>query len=183
MFGYQLQNMQTAAEKNGWTKFSVLQPHYNLIYREDERELLPVARQHKMTVAPYSALAAGHLTRPTWEGKSKRAETDKVARDKYDAYKENNMEIIARQEEVAKSHNVPMADVALAWLWTKGIESPICGCTKPERVADLVRALDLNLTAEEIAYMEEPYKAHDLIGPLARPGEKATAGVMKGLTK
>ena len=101
MFGYQLQNMQTAAEKNGWTKFSVLQPHYNLIYREDERELLPVARQHKMTVAPYSALAAGHLPRPTWEGKSKRAETDKVARDKYDAYKENNMEIIARPGEKA----------------------------------------------------------------------------------
>ena len=101
MFGYQLQNMQTVAEKNGWTKFSVLQPHYNLIYREDERELLPVACEHKMTVAPYSALAAGHLTRPTWEGKSKRAETDKVARDKYDAYKENNMEIIARPGEKA----------------------------------------------------------------------------------
>lgn len=73
-----------------------------------------------------------------------------------------------------------MADVALAWLWAKGIESPICGCTKPERVADLVRALDLDLTAEEIAYMEEPYKAHDLIGPLARPGEKAIAGVDEG---
>ncbi len=183
MYAYQLHNMQNAADKNGWTRFSVLQPHYNLIYREDERELLPVARQFGMTITPFSALAAGHLTRATWEGSSKRAETDKVARDKYDAYKENNMKIIARVEEVAKNHGVAMADVALAWLWEKGIESPICGCTKAERVADLVRALEIKLTVEEISYLEELYTAHELVGPAGRPGEKEVAGMMKGLKK
>ena len=181
MYAYQLHNMQICAEQNGWTKFSVLQPHYDLIYREDERELLPLAKQYDMAITPYSALAAGHLARPTWEGSSKRAETDKVARDKYDAFKDNNMRIIGRIEEVAKRHEVPMADIALAWHWAKGITAPIVGCNKPSRVDDAVRALDVELSAEEVAYLDEPYAAHELVGPAGRPGEKAPAGTMKGL--
>ena len=181
MYAYQLHNMQICAEQNGWTKFSVLQAHYNLIYREDERELLPLAKQYGMTITPYSSLAAGHLTRPTWEGNTKRAETDKVARDKYDAYKENNMQIIARLSEIADNHGVPMADIALAWQWAKGIDSPIVGCTKASRVDDVARALNTVLTAEEVAYLDEPYTAHELVGPAGRPGEKAPAGMMKGL--
>lgn len=181
MYAYQLQNMQICAERNGWTKFEVLQPHYNLIYREDERELLPVACQYGMSVTPFSPLAAGHLTRPTWEGESKRAATDNVARDKYDNAKDNNMEIIARQKEIADRLGVPMADVALAWLWAKGVTAPVVGCNRPSRVDDVVRALDLKLTAEDIAYLDEPYRAHELVGPAGRPGEKAPAGIMNGL--
>lgn len=181
MYGYQLHGMQVCAEANGWTKFSALQCHHNLIYRENERELIPVARLYGMAVTPYSALAAGHLARPTWEGASKRAETDKVARDKYDAYRDNNMQVIARMDEVAKRHEAPMADVALAWLWARGIEAPVVGCNKPSRVDDAVRALDLELSGDEIAYLEEPYRAHDLVGLAARPGEKEIPGIMKGL--
>ena len=176
MYAYQLHNMQICAEQNGWTKFSVLQAHYNLIYREGERELLPLAGQYNMAVTPYSPLAAGHLTRPTWESASKRNQTDRVSREKYDANRENDMNVIARIDEVAKKHNVPMADIALAWLWAKGVAAPIAGCTRPERVDDAVGALDIELSAEEIGYLEEPYVAHDLVGPIARPGEKYLAG-------
>lgn len=181
MYAYQLHNMQVCAERGGWTKFSVLQAHYNLIYREDERELLPVARQYKMAVTPYSPLAAGHLTRPTWEGASYRSQTDNVARDKYDAFKENNMRVVARIDEVAQKRGVPMADISLAWQWAKGIDSPIVGCTKPERVESAVKALDVQLSADEVAYLDEPYSAHELVGPASRPGEKPNAGFSKGL--
>ena len=183
MYAYQLQNLQMVAELGGWTKFSVLQPHYNLIYRENERELLPVARQYGMGIAPFSPLAGGHLTRSTWEGTTRRATTDKVARLKYDAYKDNNMLIIARQAEIAEKYGVPMADIALAWQWAKGIHSPIAGCSRPERVDDVAHALSLKLTAEDVAYLDEPYKAHDIVGLMTRPGEKEIPGVMKGLKK
>lgn len=176
MYAYQLHNMQICAEQNGWTTFSVLQPHYNLIYREDERELLPLAKQYNMAVTPYSSLAAGHLTRPTWEGSSKRALTDKVAHDKYDAFKTNDMQIIERVHELAQRKGVAMADIALAWQWAKGITSPIVGCTKPDRIDDLVKSLNVELDHQEVAYLDEPYKAHELVGPLSRPGEKALAG-------
>lgn len=181
MYAYQLHNLQVVAEQNGWTKFSVLQPHYNLIYRENERELLPVARQYDMAVTPYSPLAAGHLTRPTWEGTSRRAETDHVARDKYDNARDNNMEIVARQKEIADKYGVPMADIALAWLWAKGVTAPVVGCNRPSRVDDVVRALNVRLTAEDVAYLDEPYKAHEQIGLIGRPGEKPSVGVMTSL--
>lgn len=179
MYAYQLHNMQICAERGGWTKFSVLQAHYNLIYREDEREMLPLAKQYNMAVTPYSPLAAGHLARPTWESGSKRSETDKVSREKYDAYKEHDMKIVERVGDVAEKYGVPMASVALAWLWAKGAASPIAGCTRPERIDEVVSALDVELSAEEIAYLEEPYAAHELVGPVARPGEKPLAGVLK----
>ena len=176
MYAYQLHNYQHAAETHGWTPFSVLQPHYNLIYREDERELLPLARQYGMALTPYSPLAAGHLTRPTWEGTSHRATTDPLAKDKYDAYQDNNMAIIERLATVADNHNAPMADIALAWLWAKGVTAPIVGATSPKRIDSAVRALDITLSAEEVAYLDEPYTAHELVGPAARPGEAALAG-------
>ena len=97
-------------------------------------------------------------------------------RNKYDAARENDMQIIARLAEVAEKHSVPMARVALAWLWARGVEAPIVGCSRPERVDDAVAALDVALTPAELAYLEGPYAAHELVGPLARPGEKALAG-------
>lgn len=176
MYAYQFHTMQVAAERNGWTKFTSMQSHYNLLYREDEREMIPVCRQYGMALTPYSPLASGHLCRPTWDSDSKRSTTDATMRDKYDAARENDMQVIARVAELAERHGVPMARAALAWHMARGVESPIVGCSKPERVDDAVAALDVVLTPEEIAYLEEPYRAHELVGPLARPGEKPLAG-------
>ena len=176
MYAYQLHNMQVVAEQNGWTTFTSMQCHYNLLYREDEREMIPVCRQFDMALTPYSPMASGHLCRPTWDSDSKRSVTDATMRNKYDAARENDMQVIARVAEVAEKHGVPMAQVALAWHWARGVEAPIVGCSRPERVDDAVAALDVELSADEIAYLEEPYAAHELVGPIGRPGEKALAG-------
>lgn len=176
MYAYQLHNMQVAAQQNGWTPFTSMQCHYNLLYREDEREMIPVCRQFDMALTPYSPMASGHLCRSTWDSDSKRSTTDSTMRNKYDAARDNDMQIVGRVAEVAERHGVPMAQIALAWHWARGVESPIVGCSRPERVDDAVAALDVELTADEVAYLEEPYVAHELVGPLARPGEKALAG-------
>ena len=176
MYAYQLHNMQACAERNGWARFTNMQCHYNLLYREDEREMIPVCRQFDMALTPYSPMASGHLCRPTWEASSKRAATDMVMRDKYDAGRERDMPIVERVAQVAERHDVPMARVALAWHWARGVEAPIVGCSKPGRVDDAVAALEVRLTPEEVAYLEEPYVAHELVGPVARPGEKPLAG-------
>lgn len=176
MYAYQLHNMQVVAEQNGWTPFTSMQCHYNLLYREDEREMIPVCRQFDMALTPYSPLASGHLCRPTWDSASKRSMTDATMRNKYDADRERDMPIVARVAELAERHGVPMSRIALAWHWARGVEAPIVGCSKPERVDDAVAALDVVLTADEVAYLEEPYTAHELVGPAARPGEKPLAG-------
>ena len=176
MYAYQLHNMQVVAEQNGWTPFTSMQCHYNLLYREDEREMIPVCRQYDMALTPYSPMASGHLCRPTWDFDSCRSTTDTTMRNKYDAARDNDMQIVSRVAEVAERHGVPMAQVALAWHWAHGVESPIVGCSRPERVDDAVAALDVELTADEVAYLEEPYVAHELVGPAARPGEKPLAG-------
>lgn len=95
---------------------------------------------------------------------------------KYDRDRETDMPIVSRVAELAEKHGVPMAQIALAWHWARGIEAPIIGCSKPTRVKDGIQALEVTLTAEEVAYLEEPYVAHELVGPLARPGEKPLAG-------
>ncbi len=176
MYAYQLHNMQVAAEQNGWTPFTSMQCHYNLLYREDEREMIPVCRQYDMALTPYSPLASGHLCRPTWDSASKRSATDTTMKGKYDADRERDMPIVTRVAELAERHGVPMAHIALAWHWARGVESPLVGCSRPERVDDNVAALDVTLTADEVSYLEEPYVAHELVGPLARPGEKPLAG-------
>ncbi len=176
MYGYQLHNMQVAAEKNGWTPFSSMQCHYNLLYREDEREMIPVCRQYGMAITPYSPLASGHLTRPTWESASKRASTDTVMRNKYDADRERDMPIVTRVAELAERYGVTMTQIALAWHWARGVEAPLVGCSKPERVDQAVAAFEVTLTPEDVAYLEEPYVAHELVGPAARPGDKPLAG-------
>ena len=176
MYGYQLHTLQTVADAHGWTRFASMQNHYTLLYREDERELIPVSRQFGMSLTPYSPLASGHLTRPSWGSDSVRSTTDDVMRSKYDRAMEMNMPIVERVAEVADRLDVPMSDVALAWHWAKGVTAPIVGCSRPGRVDDAVRALDVTLTAEDIDFLEEPYFAHELVGPLARPGDKELAG-------
>ena len=176
MYAYQLHTMQVTADAHGWTRFSSMQNHYNLLYREDEREMIPVCRQYGMALTPYSPLASGHLTRPTWDSGSVRSTTDATMRGKYDRERETDMPIIERVAELAGRYGVAMADVALAWHWAKGVAAPIVGCSRPSRVDDAARALDLTLTEEDVAFLEEPYVPHELVGPLARPGDAPLAG-------
>ncbi|QPL04874.1 MULTISPECIES: aldo/keto reductase [Actinomyces] len=169
MYGYQLHNMQLVADSHGWTRFASMQNHYNLLYREDERDLIPVCEQYGMSLTPYSPLASGHLARPEWDSDSTRSRTDVMMRDKYDRTREIDMPVIERVATLAARLGVPMADVALAWHWAKGVAAPIVGCSRPSRVDDAVRALSLELSAEEVAFLEEPYQAHDVVGALPRP--------------
>lgn len=166
MYGYQFHNMQICAERNGLTPFSTMQNHYNLLYREDERELIPVCRQYDVSRIPYSPLAGGHLSHTGWTSASKRSETDKSIRQKYDASKENDMQIIERVTELANRLGVSMTVVALAWQYAKGVASPIVGATNPEHFKDATKAVDLQLTEDEIAFLEEPYRAHEIVGAL-----------------
>lgn len=166
MFGYQFHNMQLCAERNGWTLFSTLQNHYNLLYREDERELLPIARQYGVSLIPYSPLAGGHLTHPEWESGTSRSNTDRTLRNKYDHAKENDMQIIARVDKVAKRLGVSMTEVALAWLLKRGVAAPIVGATKVPHFDASVRAIDLVLSDEDADYLEAPYRAHEIVGAL-----------------
>ncbi len=179
MYAYQLHNMQAAAEKNGWTKFTSMQCHYNLLYREDEREMIPVCRQYDMAITPYSPMASGHLTRPTWESSSTRGTTDTTMINKYDHDRTIDMPVIERVAKVAADHGVPMAQVALAWHWARGVTAPIVGCSKPERVDDAVAALGVELAQAEVDFLEELYQPHNLVGPVARPGDKPLAGTTK----
>ncbi len=164
MYGYQFHNMQLAAERNGFTKFSTMQNHYNLIYREDERELIPICRQYGVSLIPYSPLAGGHLSRMEWESTTMRGQTDQVVRKKYDQSKDNDLQIIARVASLAEKLDVSMAEVALAWLLNRGVCSPIVGATKVRHFDAALKAVDLTLDEEALSYLEEPYRAHEVVG-------------------
>lgn len=164
MYGYQFHNMQICAERNGWTKFSTMQNHYNLLYREDERELIPICEQYGVSRIPYSPLAGGHLTHKDWESGTSRSNTDKTLRAKYDHAKENDIEIIARVAELAERLGVTMTEVALAWQYKRGVAAPIVGATKVPHFDAAVRAIDLKLSDDDAAFLEEPYRPHEIVG-------------------
>ncbi len=166
MYGYQFHNMQIAAEKNGWTKFSVMENHYNLLYREDERELIPICEQMNVSLMPYSPLAVGHLTRKTWDSDSVRSKTDRVARGKYDRMEGQDMLIVERVAELADKYGSKMSQIALAWHWAKGVASPIVGATKAAYLTDAAEALKIKLTADDVAYLEEMYVPHPIVGAI-----------------
>ena len=166
MYGYQFHNLQNTAEKHGWTKFSTMQDHYNLLYREDERELIPVCKQYGVSLIPYSPLAGGHLTHKEWLSDSKRSATDRTLRAKYDHAQVNDMQIIARVAELAEKHDVPMAVIALAWHFAKGVASPIVGAGKVKYLEDAAKAVDFVLSEEEVKYLEELYEPHRIVGAL-----------------
>lgn len=166
MYGYQFHNMQIAAEKGGWTKFSAMENHYNLLYREDERELIPICQEQGVTLMPYSPLAGGHLARRTWMGDSLRAKTDKIAQQKYDRMEQADMKIVERVAELADKRDATMAQIALAWQWAKGVAAPIIGATKPERLEEAAKALSVTLMEEEIAALEEHYVPHPIVGAI-----------------
>lgn len=166
MYGYQFHNMQIVAQKNGWTPFSVMQNHYNLLYREDEREMIPICRQYGVSLVPYSPLAGGHLTHTGWTTDSLRSQTDKTIRRKYDQAIDNDLQIIARVDELARQYGVSMAQIALAWLFKKGVSAPIVGATSVPHFDDAVAAVDFDLSDADAVYLEEIYARHKIVGAL-----------------
>ena len=166
MYGYQFYNMQLAAKQNGWTPFVSMQNHYNLLYREDERELIPVCKQFNVALTPYSPLAAGRLSRLEWQTDTLRSQTDKTAIAKYDSTQQVDMNIVKRVNEIAKKYAVTMTQIALAWQFAKGVASPIIGATKAQYLDDAVGALQVCLTQDDIAYLEELYTPHRIVGAL-----------------
>ncbi len=125
MYAYQFHNMQVVAKEHGWTLFSTMQNHYNLLYREDEREMIPVCNQYNVSLIPYSPLAGGHLTHLNWETDTARSKTDNTLRKKYDSAKDNDLQIIKRVNQLAQKSNVSMAQISLAWLYKKGVASQL----------------------------------------------------------
>ncbi|MCQ4022494.1 MULTISPECIES: aldo/keto reductase [unclassified Ruminococcus] len=166
MYGYQFHNMQLIAKEHGWTQFSAMENHYNLLYREDERELIPICNQMGVSLMPYSPLAGGHLARATWQSKSLRGQTDRVAKGKYDRMEQQDILIVNRVKELSEKYNCKMSQIAIAWQWAKGIASPIIGATKASYLNDAVGALEINLTAEDIAFLEELYVPHPIVGAI-----------------
>ena len=166
MYGYQFSKLQAVAEKNGWTKFVSMQNHYNLLYREDERELIPICKETGVALTPYSPLAAGRLSRREWNADTARSRTDKVAISKYNGTEEQDKKIAERVEELADKKNCTMTQIALAWHFAKGIASTLIGATKAKHFDDAAGAFDVRLSEEEIAYLEEPYIPHKVMGAL-----------------
>lgn len=172
MYGYQFYNMQLAARDNGWTPFSAMENHYNLLYREDERELIPICKQMNVSLMPYSSLAAGRLCRMNWHADTLRSKTDRVAVGKYDHTEKQDYEIVKRVHTLTESHNATMTQIALAWHFAKGVASPIIGATKEKYLDDAAGAFDVTLTNEEVTFLEDCYLPHKIIGAInANPPE------------
>lgn len=164
-FAWQLAKANALAEKEGFAKFISLQGHYNLIFREEEREMIPYCREENIAVTPYSPLAGGRLSRRPGET-SKRFREDSYARFKYDATEEQDSIIIGRTEELANRRGVSMSEIALAWLIVKNAV-PVTGATKKSHIETAAKAADLFLSKEECSYLEEPYIPHKLVGVMA----------------
>ena len=165
MFAWQFQKALYVAEKHGWTRFVSMQDHLNLLYREEEREMLPLCRAEGIGVTPYSPLASGRLTRDPSSDSSLRAETDQIAKSKYDATADTDRQVVERVAEIAEKHGVPRVHIALAWLLQKEpVTAPIIGATKISHLESAVGALSVELSPEEVAYLEEPYVPHAIVG-------------------
>lgn len=164
-FAWQLAKANALAENEGFSKFVSIQGHYNLIFREEEREMIPLCQTDNIATTPYSSLASGRLSRLPGE-ESKRLNEDFYAKLKYQNSEAQDLEIIQRVSEIAQNYDVSMTEVSLAWLLTK-VTSPIVGATKLHHVEGAVNSVDLTLTADDIDYLEEPYVAHDLVGVMA----------------
>jgi aryl-alcohol dehydrogenase-like predicted oxidoreductase len=165
MHAWQFAKSLYLAEMNGWTRFISMQNHYNLLYREEEREMMGLCAAEGIGVLPWSPLARGRLARP-WKAEStSRSETDKFGNTMYGSTEEADHAVVDRLGEIAGKRGVPQAQVALAWMLSKPIvTSPIIGASKPGHLEDAVAALSLKLTPEEIAALEEPYIPHPTLG-------------------
>jgi 1-deoxyxylulose-5-phosphate synthase len=161
MFAWQFAKALATSERHGWARFVSMQDHYNLLYREEEREMLPLCASEDIGVIPWSPLARGRLTRP-WD-----AETARTEKDEFGAtlYRDEDEQIVARTLEVAERLGRPAAEVGLAWLLSNPVvTAPIVGVTKAQHLTDAVAAVDLELSDEDIAALEEPYQPHPIAG-------------------
>jgi aryl-alcohol dehydrogenase-like predicted oxidoreductase len=158
MYAWQFARAQETARSHGWTRFIAMQNQLNLLYREEEREMLPLCSAEGVGVIPWSPLARGRLTRP-WGESTVRSQTDVVGKALYKSEDEADRAVVGAVQALAAAHGVPMASIGLAWHFTKpAVTAPIIGATKPGHIADAVRALDITLTAEETASLEAPYR-------------------------
>ena len=165
MFAWQFQKALHSAETHGWTRFVSMQNHLNLIYREEEREMLPLCRDQKIGLIPYSPLASGRLTRDWTAASTVRSETDQIAKQKYDSTADTDLQVIKRVAEIAEKLNVPRVHIALAWLLQKEpVTAPIIGATKTSHLEEAIGSLSIKLTKDEVYYLEEPYVAHQIVG-------------------
>ena len=165
-FAYQLAKANALAEREGFPKFVSIQGHYNLIFREEEREMAKLCAEDNIAMTPYSSLAGGRLSKRPGET-SKRLEEDSYAKFKYDATAAQDSVVINRVAELADRRGVSMTEVSLAWLLTR-VTAPVVGATKMHHIEGAAKAVDLKLTAEECAYLEEPYVPHALVGVMAQ---------------
>ena len=165
-FAYQLAKANDLADKEGFAKFISVQGHYNLIFREEEREMAKLCREDNIAMTPYSALAGGRLSKHPGET-SKRLQEDSYAHLKYDSMAKQDSVIINRVAEIADKRGVTMTEVSLAWLLKK-VTAPVAGATKLRHIDGAAKATDLELTDEETAYLEEPYVPHKLVGVMAQ---------------
>lgn len=162
MYAWQFSKAQYTAQLNGWTRFVSMQNHYNLIQREEEREMMPLCVDQGAGVIPWSPLARGRLTRD-WDTSTDRSATDEFGKTLYDA--PGDREIVQKVAEIAALRGVPRAQVAMAWVLSQSfVTAPIVGATKIEHIDDAVAAVDLTLTTEEIAALEAPYTPHSVVG-------------------
>jgi 1-deoxyxylulose-5-phosphate synthase len=165
MHAWQFTKALYLADLHGWTRFVSMQNHYNLLYREEEREMIPVCQFEGIGVIPWSPLARGRLARPWQSEPTKRYETDQFGKSMYSQTEEGDRKVVDRLGQVAEQRAVPRAQVALAWLLSKpGLTSPIVGATKPHHLQDAVAALSLRLIPEEIVFLEETYTPHPILG-------------------
>jgi aryl-alcohol dehydrogenase-like predicted oxidoreductase len=165
MYAWQFAKALFTSDRHGWARFVSMQPHYNLIYREEEREMLPLCQDQNIAVIPWSPLARGGLTRKPSKDQNEtpRAQTDALLKARYSG--EENDAIVQRVSQVAEARGLPMAQVALAWMLSKPVvTAPIIGATQPHHLEDAVAALSVQLTPEEIQQLEEAYQTHPVSG-------------------
>jgi aryl-alcohol dehydrogenase-like predicted oxidoreductase len=164
MYAWQFAKALYTADLNGWMRFVSMQPHYNLIYREEEREMLPLCQDQKVAVIPWSPLAKGRLTRKSSKehNETLRAQTDAIGRR---LYSDEDLTIAQRVNDVAEARGLPMAQVTLAWMLSKPvITAPRIGASKPHHLDDAVASLTVQLTPDEIHHLEEAYQPHPILG-------------------
>ena len=169
LFPYQLLKANMIARKNGWAEFISIQNHYNLIYREEEREMMQLLEEEKIVMTPYSPLAAGRVCRLYTDEKTKRSANDPGNVKKYEHAKDVDIPVIKRIKEVADKMKVTMAQVSLAWILSKPlVVSPVIGCTKISQLEELCAVFKIKLSPEDIKYLEELYVPHKVVGALSK---------------
>jgi 1-deoxyxylulose-5-phosphate synthase len=165
MYAWQFTKALYLADLHGWTRFVSMQPFYNLLYREEEREMLPLCKAEGIGVIPWSPQARGRLTRPWKTGETDRTRKDNYSHVLFQASEDADRAVVERVAEVAAAHGLPMAQVALAWMLGKdGVTAPIVGATKPGQIEDAVAAMSVKLGADEVRRLEEPYVPHRIVG-------------------